>query len=210
MGSICSLPIVLGFHGTTRSVAESVLLGKILDLSPSKNDYDWLGRGIYFWENAPERAADWALDVAERLQGKDDPFVLGAYISLGTCMNLLDVRYQSHIAALHQAILDKESTRLKDNSGNPIVNGKYLHCLDRLVIEYFVDRAEAQPNGIRFDTVRGCFPEGNPAFPGSSILEKTHVQIAVRNPESVVGYFRPKDMKNLLSRASERRKKRHS
>ena len=25
-------------------------------LQPSENDYDWLGRGIYFWEHGPQRA----------------------------------------------------------------------------------------------------------------------------------------------------------
>lgn len=26
----------------------------------SDNDYDWLGPGIYFWENNPKRAIDYA------------------------------------------------------------------------------------------------------------------------------------------------------
>ena len=45
---------VLGFHGCDRSVGENVLSGKTR-LRKSSNDYDWLGNGIYFWENNPQR-----------------------------------------------------------------------------------------------------------------------------------------------------------
>ena len=41
------------------------------------------------------------------------------------------------------------------------------------------------------DTVRGVFPEGEPAFPGAKIHTQTHVRIAVRNPACNVGYVRP-------------------
>jgi hypothetical protein len=40
-------------------------------------------------------------------------------------------------------------------------------------------------------TVRGVFVEGNPAFPGSQIYAKTHVQIAVRDSSCILGYFLP-------------------
>ena len=44
--------LVIGFHGCDRSVVEQVI---------STNDYDWLGSGIYFWENNEERAWQWAV-----------------------------------------------------------------------------------------------------------------------------------------------------
>lgn len=43
----------------------------------------------------------------------------------------------------------------------------------------------------RYDTVRCGFVEGPPAFDGSGIRYRSHVQIAVRNPACVVGVFRP-------------------
>lgn len=49
---------VLGFHGCDRKVGEAVLAGQ--HLRPSNNDYDWLGQGIYFWENSPHRALSYA------------------------------------------------------------------------------------------------------------------------------------------------------
>ena len=52
--------LVIGFHGCDQSVVEKVIAGKT-ELLASTNDYDWLGSGIYFWENNEERAWQWAV-----------------------------------------------------------------------------------------------------------------------------------------------------
>lgn len=58
--SYCKLPsFILGFHGCDESVKDLLLLGKA-KLKPSNNEYDWLGSGIYFWENDPDRALSYA------------------------------------------------------------------------------------------------------------------------------------------------------
>jgi predicted dehydrogenase len=54
---------------------------------PSSNDWDWLGHGIYFWERAPRRALRWALERYPTLSQR--PAVLGAYLQLGRCFDLL-------------------------------------------------------------------------------------------------------------------------
>jgi hypothetical protein len=46
--------------------------------------------------------------------------------------------------------------------------------------------------GIEYQTVRGVFIEGKPAFPGSKIALKSHIQIAVKDPACIVGVFEPK------------------
>ena len=50
---------VLGYHGCSAEVGERVLAGAA-DLSPSEQDYDWLGPGVYFWDSDPQRAWEWA------------------------------------------------------------------------------------------------------------------------------------------------------
>jgi len=42
-----------------------------------------------------------------------------------------------------------------------------------------------------YDSVRGMFQEDEPAFEGSSIHMKSHIQIAIRNPACIIGYFKP-------------------
>jgi hypothetical protein len=51
--------MILGYHGCDAEIATRPLSGDH-SLAPSENDYDWLGKGIYFWEHGPQRAYDWA------------------------------------------------------------------------------------------------------------------------------------------------------
>jgi glycosyltransferase involved in cell wall biosynthesis len=41
---------VVGYHGCDQSILEDILLGKS-EIKRSANDYDWLGNGVYFWED---------------------------------------------------------------------------------------------------------------------------------------------------------------
>lgn len=60
------------YHGCDAAAGEKVLAGKD-KLKPSIQDYDWLGNGIYFWADSPERAWDWAL--ARQADARKYPFL---------------------------------------------------------------------------------------------------------------------------------------
>ena len=45
--------------------------------------------------------------------------------------------------------------------------------------------------GVRYQTVRAPFLEGDPAYPGTEIRLESHIQLAVRDPTCIVGVFRP-------------------
>ena len=82
--------MVIGYHGCDAAVVAKVLSGKDT-LAPTQKDYDWLGNGIYFWEHGPQRAYDWAKAEAKRAPKKiKSPAILGAFINLGECFDLLD------------------------------------------------------------------------------------------------------------------------
>ena len=57
---------IFGFHGCDQTTKEAVLHGEISYPEPSTNDYDWLGSGIYFWEQNPERALAFAQKAHDR------------------------------------------------------------------------------------------------------------------------------------------------
>ena len=42
-----------------------------------------------------------------------------------------------------------------------------------------------------FDSTRAMFIEGEQAYDGAGFHNKTHAQIAIRNPNMIKGYFRP-------------------
>ena len=122
------------------------------------------------------------------------PGVLGAYIFLGDCFDLLDVQYTAVLEAVFPAFvadLENRGEPIPQNDKPRADGTKLLHALDRAVIEFAI-RVTEKTEGRKFDTVRGAFWEGGPAFPGSELSKRSHIQIAVRNPECVVGYFKPK------------------
>jgi hypothetical protein len=185
---------VLGYHGCDADVAERVLAGGV-NIRFSKNDYDWLGSGAYFWEADPNRALQWAKEATKRRKILK-PAVLGAVIDLRSCLNLstqdgvglLKVAYDSY-RELRQR--DGDPLALNQNPATRPGRDKLLRRLDNAVIErlhIIMKETERAP----FDTVRGMFREGNPVYPDAGFWERTHVQIAVRNPDCIIGYFRPR------------------
>ncbi len=174
---------LIGFHGCERSLALKVLLGEA-ELNPSTNDYDWLGDGIYFWANDPFRALDWA-------KTKKDPFVLGAVIK---CSNILDLTTQEARFSIKNAYdnlseiyaeknLPLPKNKPVSNSDKDLKNRK----LDCLVMNYV---QKTSP----FDAVVAPFMEGDTIYKGAMFREYTHIQIAVKNSKSVMGYFIPKEL----------------
>lgn len=186
--------LVIGFHGCALSTFREVVCGGG-ELTPSNNNYDWLGSGIYFWEQNYDRALQWAEEQAER--GRvSEPAVIGAVIDLGYCLNLTDSHYTGLLKNEYQ--LMKQEFRelgldMPKNIGR--TEDLLLRKLDCAVIEHLHHRMESrreseQAEGVEpFDSVRGLFSEGDRIYPGAGIREKTHVQICVRNPNCIKGYF---------------------
>ena len=92
---------------------------------------------------------------------------------------------------------DRPVPENKDANGSTPGNF-VLRYLDRAVINHLHStfRRLSEENGRdedEFDTVRAMFPEGDPIYPGAGFLKKTHVQIAVRKQEQVLGIFRVPD-----------------
>lgn len=164
---------VYGYHGCSRDVADRVLAGKGVSLQSSENDYDWLGSGIYFWEEAPQRALEWA----EYKFGPADAAVLGAKIRLGHCLNLMDVDAYTTLRESYFNLIEQGVSLPK--------NGKHLHRLDCAVINAALRHAEVEMK-MPYDTVRCPFVEGEPVFPDSKFFDHSHIQLAVRTPRSIV------------------------
>jgi hypothetical protein len=188
--------IVVGYHGCDAAVAEKVLAGKAR-LNLSTNKYDWLGEGIYFWEHGPQRAYEWARQQTRFGAAKvRNPSVLAARIDLGVCLDLLDTantRLLGRWFAKFRLFFQQKEIKMPRNqdAAGTRFGDKLLRYRDCAVIDYTL-RKVAQVEGIEYQTVRGVFIEGKPAFPGSKIALKSHIQIAVKDPACIVGVFEPK------------------
>lgn len=189
---------VIGFHGCDKSVAIDILNSPNKHLKPSTNTYDWLGDGIYFWLNDPQRAYEWACDVHERNPRKiKEPYVIGAIINLGLCLNFCErnsiLLLQKSYNILKQSFLElgmDVNEHYKNTS--PDKGGfNLMRPLDCAVITN-LHRIMKERN-IKFDTVYGYFQEGDIAFAGTEIKEKSHIQVCVRTPACIKGYFLPRE-----------------
>lgn len=180
--------IVLGYHGNTKTFVTALLDGttRIVDWPASKNAYDWLGEGIYFWEHAPERALRWAKDNIERRPDRypvgASPAVIGAVIQLSPCFDLTNIRHTEMLAPAYDQVAEAVGEALPKNRGG---RDKLMRDLDCVVINWCL-RGDK-----RFLTVRGAFWEGEEVYPGAGIMKESHIQIAVRDPSCILGVFRP-------------------
>lgn len=186
---------ILGFHGCHRDVFETVLnpYGDAA-LTPSTNDYDWLGNGIYFWEFGLDRARRWA-----RAKHGEDGMVIGAILDLGRCLNLSDTgstELLQHGVDELRRTCEEAGVDMPTNQPLNDEPDRILRRLDCAIIEAVHKLNDEDMTRPPFDTVRGVFVEGEPICDGSEIFTKTHVQIAVRNPNCIKGYFKPLDRDN--------------
>lgn len=180
--------LVLGFHGCNKKTFESVVM-KRQPLKKSANSYDWLGNGVYFWEQNYQRALEWATNRC----GTEDAAVIGAVIDLGYCLNLTDsssadiLRMGYEILKIRCELVGNE---LPKNRASTKTKDVLLRDLDCAVIQQIHD-FKKQENERMYDSVRGIFIEGEPPYIGSEFREKTHVQLCICNPNCIKGYFTP-------------------
>ncbi|WP_294905595.1 hypothetical protein [uncultured Eubacterium sp.] len=179
--------LVIGFHGCNKDVFNKVVCNGE-HLVASSNSYDWLGNGIYFWEQNYERAYEWA----KNRYGKDAA-VIGAVIDLGYCLNLTDsssnekLQLGYRLLELRCSLLNKPLPKNRKSKKTKDVLLRDLDCAVIQQIHYYNE----DENLPAFDSVRGIFTEGEAVYEGSEFLEKTHVQLCICNPNCIKGYFNP-------------------
>jgi hypothetical protein len=293
--------LVIGFHGCDESVMKKVINGQD-NLQKSENIYDWLGHGIYFWQNSKSRAMQYALEAQSRPNSKiKKPAVVGAIIDLGHCMDLIDTEFllelKEGFRALKKSRLAARATLPKNkkvqNSKDKLLrnldcavietvhtlNMETLDCLkksEKLILEIaftfkYIYRLNSndQPldknifdllvDGIlenldklidsldnahilnfekkrilhyiisimdyrniyryktaeekllemaddiictarlfsEYDSVRGVFFEGKRLYPGAGFSEKDHIQLCIRNPNCIKGFFLPREIDKI-------------
>jgi len=181
---------ITGFHSCDKKVGLAVLNGE-MNLKPSNNDWDWLGSGVYFWEQNPMRALEYAQESKVGKQFNkiriETPFVLGAIIELGNCLNLMEPKSLNIIKSSHDAL-----SRLYANSDEPMpVNKNANRKLDCAVIKY-VHKTRRDTGEDPIDTIRCPFQEGDPVYESSHFTDRLHIEICVLNTDLIKGYFLPR------------------
>ncbi len=198
--------LLIGFHGCDKSRQQELLFSSS-SMPISEKPFDWLGHGMYFWENNADRAMDWAKE--KQIKGViKEPAIIGAVIELGHCCDLLDSAFIQMVTSFYNLMKIELKSLGKDLPVNRDIksdsNGdKLLRDLDCATIEFMHKqiRTEYKKDIIKknhrtykiFDSVRGVFPEGGPAFLGSGFYAKSHIQICIRNSNCIKGFFQKRD-----------------
>jgi hypothetical protein len=183
---------IVGFHGCDEVVRNQIVSNKC-DMKPSQNDYDWLGGGFYFWENNYDRALSFAEEQKKRGKIKT-PAVLGAYIDLGNCLDLLDSYHLKKLQITYEQVkraFELTGETLPANTATRTSTDLLLRPLDCAVIEAHAS-THTDP---AFDSVRGVFWEGDDLYPGAGMKEKNHIQICIRNINCIKCFFIPRELK---------------
>jgi len=196
---------IIGFHGCEKQVRDALLV--IPDvIRKSEEPFDWLGHGMYFWENNEQRAMEFAVDKKSRGKIKD-PAIIGSVLQLGYCCDFLDSRFTQLLVTYYKILKDRYEKLGKPLPRNQDVtsdkNGdKLLRHLDCAVIElmhseiekeYKRDKATKGYSDLKiFDSTRGVFMEGGAVFEGAGISKKGHIQICIRNSNCIKGFFLPR------------------
>lgn len=186
--------LTIGFHGCDVDVARKVILNQD-GLTPSDNPYDWLGSGIYFWENDSTRALEFAKDKYNH------PCVVGAVINMGYCLDLstriglnkIKFAWDNMVKPIYETGILKEN-----RPGRKGENGELmLRFLDCYVIEA-LHRYNRDKGYEAFDSVRAPFWEGEEIYPTAGFFNKNHIQLCIRNTDCILGYFLPRDLSIVL------------
>jgi hypothetical protein len=178
--------IVVGYHGCAKSLATQLLSGNLAIWQPSRNPWDWLGHGIYFWEWDVGRALRWARD--KYAGTREEPAVIGAIIQLDRCFDLTNERFTRMLAIGYEQLARDYRAKgepLPSNTGGGDRSRRELDCL---VINTVLARTD--PPSL-FTSIREPFPEGPKVYPGAMIHQYTHIQIAVRDSSCILGVFMP-------------------
>jgi hypothetical protein len=189
--------IIIGFHGCDEEVRYKIVCGRD-KLKHSQNKYDWLGNGAYFWEYNEKRALQYAeliKDHPERCKTKiTTPAALGAVIQLGYCLDLLDASNLDLLKIAYEQFMKvQEASGFVLPVNKPIGQEQdlLLRNLDCAVIES-LHQFNKETAKREFDSVRGVFLEGGELYPNAGFREKNHIQICIRNPNCIKGYFVPR------------------
>lgn len=180
---------VLGFHGTEGALVDKVVSGKTGHLKKSDGKFEWLGHGIYFWENDPQRGLEWAQSGNPKNKIKE-PGVAGAIIDLGRCLDLTTRMGLDEVAEAYATLRDSYSQAKKTlplNTGGADQFKRELDCQVIQALHLYRKENQLPP----YDSVRAPFPEDEPLYQGAGFRRRNHIQIAIINTDCIKGYFRP-------------------
>lgn len=201
--------LLVAYHGCDITTRDDLVTGKSADLDHSKNPYDWLGPGVYFFEGDAERALMFAKASHDNpakmytARAIGTPAVVGAILRVQRWLDMTTQEGINEFTLAYPALLAGLA-----KTGSPVPKNAaaseddidvILRKLDNAVFTFIHDirdnansPASPGPPPPFFQAVRGAFYQGAEIAPKSGFRVGTHVQIALRDNSCVEGWFLPR------------------
>ena len=200
--------LIVAYHGCDVVTRDDLVARRLEQLEPSANDYDWLGPGVYFFEDDARRAYKFAAasakNPARRFSHRPivNPAVVGALICVQSCLDMTGQDGLDEFREVHAELtgaLARKGHPMPVNAFSPTQDpSTEVHLLRKLdcAVFYAIHDARAKEKLAPYQLVRGAFPQGEEIAP-RSFRADTHIQLALRDPACIVGWFAPEGTKML-------------
>ncbi|MGH2558955.1 MAG: hypothetical protein ACRDJH_07815 [Thermomicrobiales bacterium] len=186
---------ILAYHATTREAWAQIQADN--RLKESDRHYDWLGRGVYFWQAGPARAWVWKVhqQLPKHLRATPDQvIVLEVELTWNPaeCVDLLDIYWYRYLLGRAESIISFWSDSLgwdpdridRELQRNAEIDTAQPHAFDcRLIDSLCEDLFDLY--GLEVRAVRGAFQHLARLYAHSAFRYGDHVQIAIRHPAMI-------------------------
>ncbi len=179
------------YHGTTKRIALKIFSER--RFLESRNEYDWLGPGVYFYQECPEKALFWAEEFSIKEKFSNEmPAVIEVDVSLAKTLDLAGskalatlqtfakTQKKISIAQSNPILRTIDNVRKKIFSGTVINHNKFVgYNKDdyNLVLDLIAYLNEE--DAVSFDSVRAVFWEGMEIRKGSYFFDHANIQLCI-------------------------------
>lgn len=192
------------YHGTTTKIADQIFSDRHFKFS--KNEYDWLGSGVYFYQEAPLKALAWAQKFSIDSENRGTtPAVIEVEFDLSKVFDLFKPENFEFLRIVDQkySVSDRQRTQKR-----PVLR---THEGNRFRVFHNASLAEAEKPGANFidctlinkalqllremnqeyDCVRHFFWEGQELYKGSYFYDHSNIQLCVIGAIGVLDFGDP-------------------
>jgi hypothetical protein len=117
-----------------------------------------------------------------------NPFVIGAIIELGNCLNLVEPKSLQIVKEAYNELVQT----MKESGTNMPRNRDANRRLDCAVIQNIHASIKKSDKLKPYDTVRSPFHEGVKIYEESNFTDGLHIEVSVINADLIKGYFLPR------------------
>jgi len=154
----------IGYHGTTEKHAQDIIICQ--HFTQSDDEDDWLGRGIYFFENDIQQAYNFCIKARKYKEWS----IIKSNIKAGFIIDLTKIEDVTEFSKIAKSFRDRYYKK-KDGTKRELLNSVILN---------------AMYNIKQFDLVRGVFQ-----IPETTKIYRTNIcfyqiQLCIRNKDCIL------------------------